>query len=61
MISAPHSYNISPIEILFGAIKSKKLNEDQLPTGKSNFKNVVDMLLKRVSAIPKSQRILYWH
>jgi hypothetical protein len=41
MITAPHSYNVAPIELLFGAIKSKDLNQEQLPTGKANFKNIV--------------------
>ena len=34
MLSAPHSYNISPIEMLFGAIKMGNLNPDNLATGK---------------------------
>ena len=28
MLSAPHSYNVAPIEILFGAIKSNNLNPE---------------------------------
>ena len=34
MISSPHSYNISPVEMLFAAIKTKDLNPERLPTGK---------------------------
>ena len=34
MLLAPHSYNVSPIKLLFGAIKTNQLNPDQLPTGK---------------------------
>ena len=34
MISAPHSYNISAIEMLFAGIKTGSLNEKDLPTGK---------------------------
>jgi hypothetical protein len=41
MISSPHSYNIAPIELLFGAIKSVDLNPEQLSTGKTNFSNMV--------------------
>ena len=35
MISAPHSYNISAIEMLFAGIKTGSLNEKDLPTGKA--------------------------
>ena len=35
MISSPHSYNISPIEMLFAGIKTGNLNEKDLPTGKA--------------------------
>ena len=34
MLSSPHSYNISPIEMLFGAIKTGNLNPSDLPVGK---------------------------
>ena len=35
MLSSPHSYNISPIEMLFAAIKTGNLNEEDIPTGKT--------------------------
>jgi len=35
MVLAPHSYNVAPIEILFGAIKTNNLNPYEYPTGKS--------------------------
>lgn len=35
MLLSPHSYNVAPIELLFGAIKNNAdLNPDQLPTNK---------------------------
>ena len=34
MLTAPHSYNVAPIEMLFGAIKANDLNMSKLPTGK---------------------------
>ena len=34
MLLAPHSYNVAPIELLFGAIKTKDLNPLEHPTGK---------------------------
>ena len=35
MLLAPHSYNVAPIELLFGALKNSDLNPEQLPTGKA--------------------------
>ena len=34
MVLPPHAYNVSPIELLFGAIKTDILNPLALPTGK---------------------------
>ena len=34
MILGPYSYNVAPIELLFGAIKTGFNNPDQLSTGK---------------------------
>jgi hypothetical protein len=34
MLLSPHSYNVAPIELLFGAIKTNLLNPEHLPTGK---------------------------
>ena len=34
MMSSANSYNISWIELLFGAIKQGDLNQEKLPTGK---------------------------
>ena len=34
MLLSPHSYNVAPIELLFGAIKTKNLNPEEVPTGK---------------------------
>ena len=34
MLLAPHSYNIAPIELLFGATKTEHLNPNELPMGK---------------------------
>jgi len=35
MLTAPHSYNVSPIELLFGAIKNSDINPQGLGTGKA--------------------------
>ena len=34
MLLFPHSYNVAPVELLFGAIKSKHLNVHEQPTGR---------------------------
>ena len=34
MLLAPHSYNVAPIEMLFGAIKTNNLNPEEISTGK---------------------------
>ena len=34
MLLSPHSYNVAPIELLFGSIKNANLNPEQLPTAK---------------------------
>ena len=34
MLLAPHSYNVAPIEMLFGAIKTNNLNPEGFSTSK---------------------------
>ena len=34
MLLSPYSYNVAPIELLFGAIKTGFINPEHLPTGK---------------------------
>ena len=33
--TGPHSYDTAPIELWFGAFKSKDINPQRMPTGKS--------------------------
>ena len=61
MISSPHSYNISWVELLFGAIKTGVLNPNDEATGKGNFIGIVKMILDKIKNIPQHQRILWWH
>ena len=35
MFTGPHSYDASPIELFFAALKSKDINPLNLPTGKT--------------------------
>ena len=48
MILGPHGYSVAPCELAFAALKSVHLNPDQLPTGKTNFANVVRLVLLRL-------------
>ena len=61
MMSSPHSYNVSWVELLFGAIKTGVLNPNDEPQGKSNFAGVVKMVVDKIKNIPKHQRILIYH
>jgi hypothetical protein len=61
MMSAPHSYNTSWVELLFGAIKTGVLNPDDQALGKGNFKGIVKMILDKVKNIPTYHRILMFH
>ena len=35
MFNPPHGYNVAPVELVFAALKSKNLNEEQLKTDKN--------------------------
>ena len=61
MVSAPHSYNLAPAEMLFAALKSAHLNPTQLPQSKEYFMNVVLLVLMRLKSVPASRRLLFWH
>ena len=45
MLSAPHSYNIAPIEIVFSALKSGNLNPEALATGRTGFSNICKLVV----------------
>jgi len=61
MVSAPHSYNLAPAELLFAALKATNLNPTQLPQSKEYFMNVVLLVLRRLKDVPASRRLLFWH
>ena len=61
LLAGPHGYSASPIEYYFSLLKSTQLNEQCLPLGKTNFDNVVQMVVKRAVQIKKSQLLLLWH
>ena len=61
MLVAPHGYSASPIELFFSLLKATNLNEARLPLGKSNFGNIVQIVLQRVQQIEKRILLLLWH
>ena len=61
MLSAPHSYNIAWVELLFGSIKTGVLNPNEQPAGRGNFLAIVKMVLDKIKNIPRHQRILWYH
>ena len=61
MYSGPYSYSTAPAESVFAALKFGELNPDRLPTGKKSLTHIVEMVNKRLSEIPQSVAIRYWH
>ena len=61
MMSSPHSYNVSWVELLFGSIKTGALNPNDEPMGKGNFLFIVKMIVDKLKSIPIHHRILMYH
>ena len=59
--SGPYSYTSAPAEQVFAALKFGDLNPMRLPTGKKSLTNIVEMVETRLSEIPQSVRVRYWH
>ena len=59
--SGPYAYTTAPAESCFAAIKLGDLNPNRLPTGKKSLSHIADMVGKRLSEIPQSVAIRYWH
>ena len=53
IFTGPHSYDASPIELWFSALKAVDLNPRKYGMGKSNFSNVCNAVVKRARAIPR--------
>ena len=51
----------SPIELFFSLLKATDLNEARLSLGKSNFANIVQIVLQRAQQIEKRILLLLWH
>ena len=61
MYSGPYSYSAAPVELVFAALKLGDLNPLKLPTGKKSLSNLAEMVHGRLSTIPRSVAIRYWH
>ena len=59
--SSPFRHSVAPCELLFAALKDRELNADHEPTGKTSFPTVVKLIVRRLKAIPRSTRCLFWH
>ena len=59
--SGTYSYATAPCEQVFASLKFGELNPDKLPTGKKSLSHIVEMVAQRLSAIPRSTAIKYWH
>jgi hypothetical protein len=61
MVLGPYSYDASPCELLFAALKSVDINPRHVPTGKSHFPTVVKLVMDRLQQIPRSHIVLHYH
>ena len=48
MLNPPHGYNVSPVELVFAALKATQLNPENMKTGKSSFENIVYIVMRRL-------------
>ena len=61
MMQGPHSYDVAPCELLYSRFKAADINPRHVPTGKSHFDTVVQLVVDRCKLIPKFTGILFWH
>ncbi len=61
IFSGPHCFDAAPVELFFAHFKKADINPNRLPTGKTNFDNVVKMSVLRAREIPRVTRVLFWH
>ena len=59
--SGTYSYSTAPAESVFAALKFGDLNPERLPTGKKSLSHVADMVGKKLSSLPRSTTVRYWH
>jgi hypothetical protein len=61
MLFGPHSYDTSPCELFFASFKSLDINPRHIPTGKTHFDNIAQLVRLRIDRMDKSHILLYWH
>ena len=61
LFSGPYSYSSAPVEMVFAALKLGDLNPERLPTGKKSLSHIADMVAKKLTKVPRSIAIKYWH
>ena len=61
MMLGPYSYDAAPAELFFAAFKCADINPNKIPLGKSHFKEVLELVVKRCLEIPKQHLVLNWH
>ena len=57
----PYSYDAAACELFFAAFKRADINPTKVPSGKTHFKEVVQLVIARCRQIPKQHLILNWH
>ena len=61
IMNGPYSYEASSAELFFAEFKRGDVNPNKMALGKSHFKEVVELCVKRCQQIPKQHLILNWH
>ena len=61
MFFGPASYNVAPVELIFGLLKAVNLNPEGLGTSKQFFAKVAHLILNRLADIAPPVCVLLWH
>ena len=61
MLLGPHSYDTAPCELFFAQFKKVDINPRHIPTGKTHFDNIAQLVRLRIERMDKSHILLYWH
>ena len=60
-VLGPYGYQAAPAEIFFAAFKTGDLNPMKIATTKGNFDALVQLVVKKIQAIPRHRLILHHH
>jgi hypothetical protein len=61
LMQGPHSYDVAPCELYFAAFKKADINPRHVPTSKSHFDTVLQLVINRCLQIPQYTSIMFWH